>query len=269
MDQRHVPRGLLSVPLTALLACGYGAGGMPSAAGSEELPEGRGVRLDRDVIVHAAQRVLDEDGLTGLTLRRIGNELGADPTAIYRHFRDKDELVTELADRAFTAIPAPDPALPWQERLRRVLRGGLELYRANPDFAFQLAVQPDDTPGLQRIAETILGALAEAGLGPRDRAIVYQLMTNYAVGSGLFISQLVLDGWGPEEIPAVRRTYAALPPEQYPHCVESAPFLFPDQDDVYDMGVDMLVGAIESFARSRAAPDDEPSNGATGKRRRE
>ena len=209
--------------------------------------ETRTVRLDREVIVRAAQHILDEDGLAGLTLRRIGSELGADPTAIYRHFRDKDELVIELADRAFASIPEPDPALPWQERLRRLLRGALELYRTNPDFAIALSHQPDDTPGLERIAETTLQALADAGLDPRERAVVYQLLTNYAVGSGLYISQLALDDWGPETIPAVRRTYAALPPERFPRCVESAPHLFPDLDDVYDRGVDVLIAAIENL----------------------
>jgi AcrR family transcriptional regulator len=218
----------------------------------------RGVRLDRETIVRAAQRVLDEDGLAGLTVRRIGSELGADPTAIYRHFRDKDELVVELADRAFASLPEPDPALPWQERLRRMLRAALELYRENPDFAIQLSHQPDDTPGLQRIAEAVLGTLAEAGLGPRERAVVHQLITNYAVGSGLFISQMALDDWGPETMPAVRRAYAALPPSEYPHCVESAPYLFPDLDDVYDLGVDMLIAAIEKLAPPRATSEGRP-----------
>ena len=213
-----------------------------------EEPAGRGVRLDREVIVRAAQRVLDEEGLPGLTVRRIGTELGADPTAIYRHFRDKDELVAELADRVFLSAPIPDPALPWQTRLREMLHSALDLYRHNPGFALQLSAQSDDTPGLQRIAESVLGVLADAGLGPRERAVVYQLVTNYAVGSGLFISQLTLDDWGPETMPAVRRTYGALPPAEYPHCVESAPFLFPDQDDVYGLGVDMLVAAIEKLA---------------------
>jgi AcrR family transcriptional regulator len=208
----------------------------------------RSVRLDRELIMRAAERVLEEEGLPGLTVRRIGSELGADPTAIYRHFRDKDELVVELADRVFTSLPMPDPALPWQARLRRMLRDALDLYRANPGFALQLCVQPDDTPGLQRIAENVLATLAEAGLDPRERALVYQLITNYAVGSGLFISQLTLDDPGLETMPAVRRTYAALPPQQYPHCVESAPHLFPDQDEVYDLGLDMLIAAIEKLA---------------------
>jgi len=50
-----------------------------------------------------------------------------------------------------------------------MLRDALELYRSNPAFAVQLSRQPDDTPGLERIAETMLGTLADAGLGPRDR----------------------------------------------------------------------------------------------------
>jgi AcrR family transcriptional regulator len=208
----------------------------------------RSVRLDREVIVSAAQRILDEDGLSGLTVRRIGSVLGADPTAIYRHFRGKDELVVELADRVFASVSAPDPSLPWQDRVRQMLHEALDLYRTNPGFALQLSAQPDDTPGLQRIAEHVLGALAQAGLEPRDRAIVYQLITNYAVGSGLFISQLTLDGWGDETIPATRRVYAALPPSDYPHCVESAQYLWPDQDEVYDLGVEMLIAAIEKLA---------------------
>jgi AcrR family transcriptional regulator len=209
--------------------------------------ETRTVKLDREVIVRAAQRIVEDEGLAGLTLRRIGGELGADPTAIYRHFRDKDELVVELADRAFASIAFPDPALPWQERLRELSRGALELYRTNPDFAIALSHQPDDTPGLERIAEAVLAALADAGLGPRERAIYYQLLTNYVVGSGLYISQLALDDWGPETIPAVRRAYAVLPPEAFPRCVESAAHLFPDMDDVYDRGVDVLIAAIENL----------------------
>jgi AcrR family transcriptional regulator len=208
------------------------------------------VRLDRELIVQAARRILADEGLSKLTVRRIGAELGADPTAIYRHFRSKSELVTELADLAFLSVPWPDPELPWQERLRQGLRAALALYRDNPDFAIALSHQDDNTPGLRRIAEMVLSILTEAGLDAREAAIGYQLITNYAVGSGLFISQLTLDDWGPNTIPAVRRAYAALPPDEYPHAVASAPHLFPDMDEVYDLGVDMFIEAIEQRVRA-------------------
>ena len=207
------------------------------------------VRLDRELIVQAARRILADEGLGKLTMRRIGSELGVDPTAIYRHFRSKHELVAALADLAFLSIPEPDPELPWQDRLRGLLRAALALYRDNPDFAIQLSHQDDDTPGLERIAEITLGILADAGLDARERAVGYQLITNYAVGSGLFISQLTLDDWGPSTIPAVRRAYAALPPDEYPHAVESAPHLFPEMDEVYDLGIDMFIEAIEHRVR--------------------
>jgi AcrR family transcriptional regulator len=212
---------------------------------------GAAVRLDREMIVEAAQRILAGEGLGQLTMRRIGSELGADPTAAYRHFRSKQELVIELADRAFLSLPEPDPTLPWQERLRRFVRDALALYRSNPDFAIQLSHQDDDTPGLRRIAEISLGILAEAGLDPRERAVAYQLLTNYVVGSGLFISQLTLDDWGPGTVPAARRAYAALPPDKYPHCVESARHLFPDMDEAFGLGVDMFIHAIERRTEER------------------
>ena len=231
---------------------------MPATARGRARGDGdeRRVPLDRDAIVETAQRVLERDGLRGLTMRRIGAELGIDPAAVYRHFRNKDELVVALADRAFAGIPVPDPGFSWQERLRAGLRGALDLYRSNPDFAIALSHQPDDTPGLERIAEMILGLLAEAGLDPRERAYAYQLLTNYAVGSGLYISQLTLDDWGPGTIPQVRRTYAALPGQTHPNCVASAEHLWPDQDEAFEMGVDMLIAGIERLARDGTTTEE-------------
>jgi AcrR family transcriptional regulator len=229
----------------------------PRSAGPLDEREARRARLDREVIVVAAQRILADEGLGALTMRRIGDALGADPTAVYRHFRDKGELVIELADRAFASIPEPDPALPWPERLRGLLHSALGLYRTDPEFAIQLSHQPEDTPGLQRVAELALGALADAGLGPREQGIAYQLLTNYAVGSGLYMSQLTLDDWGPELIPQLRRSYAALPPEQYPNCVATAAHLWPDLGAVYERGVDLLIDAIEALA-SHATTKESP-----------
>jgi AcrR family transcriptional regulator len=223
---------------------------MSAAAGGETAgqPDARRAPLDRETIVDAAQRILDAEGLGGLTMRRIGTELGVDPAAVYRHFRNKDALVVALADRAFASIREPDRSLPWQQRLRALLWDALRLYRGRPDFAMALAHQPDDTPGLERVAELCLEMLGEVGLDARGRAYAFQLITNYAVGSGLYISQLALDDWA-ETIPAVRRGYATLPPEQYPNCVASAEHLWPDLDEVYDLGLDMLIAGIERLAQ--------------------
>jgi AcrR family transcriptional regulator len=57
--------------------------------------------LDREMFVRTALRVLSEVGLDGLTLRKIAAELGVQAPAMYWHFKNKQELLDEMATTAF------------------------------------------------------------------------------------------------------------------------------------------------------------------------
>lgn len=59
---------------------------------------GRRVTLSRGIILDAAFRVVDGAAMNDLTMSRLGRELDADPSAVYRHFRNKDELLLAMAD---------------------------------------------------------------------------------------------------------------------------------------------------------------------------
>ena len=54
--------------------------------------------LSRELILEAAFRVVDADEMNDITMSRLGRELDADPSAVYRHFRNKDELLLAMAD---------------------------------------------------------------------------------------------------------------------------------------------------------------------------
>lgn len=54
--------------------------------------------LSREVILDAAFRVVDGVAMHDLTMSRLGRELNADPSAVYRHFRNKDEILLAMAD---------------------------------------------------------------------------------------------------------------------------------------------------------------------------
>jgi AcrR family transcriptional regulator len=60
--------------------------------------------LSRELIADTAMRLTLEQPTTTLTLARLGAELSADPTALYRHYRSRDELIRELADRLYGEI---------------------------------------------------------------------------------------------------------------------------------------------------------------------
>ena len=64
---------------------------------------GRGLTAER--IVDAAARVYDRGG-DDFSLRELGAELGVHPTAMYRHFRDKQEILLAVADRALEGVAA-------------------------------------------------------------------------------------------------------------------------------------------------------------------
>ena len=216
-------------------------------------------RLDRERILDAAQAIADEDGVAKLTMRRIGAELGVDPTAIYRHFRDKNELLIELADRLFAIGPEIDPALDWRETLRIDLRYGLDRYRRHPALAMLLAVQPDDTPSLQRIADEMIALLRRAGLTMPQAAQMHQVIENHVVGTGLYYS-LLENSSDPRlhDPEAMRRVYALLPADEYPHAVEASPHLFPDLDESFDRASELIIDAIERVAEANTSvPADD------------
>src|SRR5699024_8303401 len=91
-------------------------------------------RLNREQLLEAARRICDTEGLESLTLRRLGAELGVDATALYRHFRDKADLLTAMIDDMFASIPRPPATGTWRENLRQIMHQWWGLYRNNPSL---------------------------------------------------------------------------------------------------------------------------------------
>jgi AcrR family transcriptional regulator len=59
-----------------------------------------------NALVAAAERLVGKHGVAGFSLREAARAVGVDPAACYRHFRDKDAILTELARRGFTRMAA-------------------------------------------------------------------------------------------------------------------------------------------------------------------
>ncbi|MFM2720324.1 TetR family transcriptional regulator [Microbacterium mcarthurae (nom. nud.)] len=62
-------------------------------------PPGRGRGHSADDVARAALRILDDDGLADLTMRRLATRLDVQPSALYWHFPNKQSLLAELSDR--------------------------------------------------------------------------------------------------------------------------------------------------------------------------
>lgn len=225
-----------------------------SAAPASPPAAKRPARLDREKILVAAEAIVGDEGVAALTMRRIGRELGNDPTAVYRHFRNKDELLVMLAQRLFHISPEIDEDADWREQLRLQIRYALSRYRVHPDLATLLASQPDDTPALQRINDTSIRLLRKAGLDLADAALMSHVIENHVVGTGLYYS-LCEHGGDPRlnDPSGMRRAYALLADDEMPDAAEAAPYLFPDLDEIFDHATELILDAVERLARERPA----------------
>ncbi len=90
----------------------------------------------RDVVARAIE-VLDDYGLGDLTMRRLGSELGVQPSALYHHFANKQTLLAAVADEILTRGSRPVPVGQWDERASAVcadLRDAMLAYRDGADL---------------------------------------------------------------------------------------------------------------------------------------
>lgn len=122
------------------------------------------MRYRRTDVVSRAVDVLDGYGLADLTMRRLGAELGVQPSALYHHFANKQSLLAAVADEILTRAPWPDGG-PWETEATRVctvLRDALLAYR---DGAEVVATVWSFGLGAARPYDALVTALSDAGLG--------------------------------------------------------------------------------------------------------
>jgi AcrR family transcriptional regulator len=207
--------------------------------------------LDHDLILEKAREIVQRDGLVALTMRRLGHELGADATAMYRHFRNKAALLTALIDELFVEIPEPDASRTWRENLHDLMYAWWLIYRNNEGLAQAMAGQPDDEPRLFHLTEWTIRELKRAGVADDELGLYHQTIYNHTVGNGLvsaFSPWLTTQALRDEQ----RRKYAALDPAQFPSAAAAARTIYPDTEGAFLFSIDLLLDSIENRAAASA-----------------
>ena len=211
--------------------------------------------LTRKAIVDAALALLDRDGLSGLSMRKLAQELDAGAASLYWHVGDKEELLSLLLDRIVgeSKIPAPDPAN-WQEQVKEMGRETRRLLQRHRDAAQismgRIPAGPESLPVLERY----LAVLAAAGLPPRVIAYAADMFALY-VGGFAFEESLRVPPLGDASASTAQLAdyYRSLPPDAFPTLVGLADDLTAgDADERFEFGLELLVRGLEAMVAKRA-----------------
>ena len=134
-----------------------------------------------DVVAHAVE-LLDTHGLGALTMRRLGTELGVQPSAIYHHFENKQTLLAAVADEILERVPATRTATDWADRVREVCAGLRGAMLACTDGADVVATVWAFGLGAQRPADELEEALVDAGAPAELVAVASRTLLHYVFG---------------------------------------------------------------------------------------
>jgi AcrR family transcriptional regulator len=201
--------------------------------------------LDRDRVIRGARELLEEAGLDELTMRRLAEHLGTKVASLYRHVRDKDEVLALVAEDLCSELPAVAPDGSWQEQLRALAWSFRAEFARRRDAARLLASTPPIGPRRLALIEVVLSVLRRSGLGDRDVAwAAYHfnnLVTEFAADEARFAS-LQREG----SFDDARQRFASLPDDRFPTVVALAEHLASgDADGLFRFGVDLWIGGLE------------------------
>lgn len=218
----------------------------------------RKVRLDTLKIVSAGLEVAAESASGSFSPKMLGDKLGVDPSAVYRHFASKRDLMEALLDavhlRALEQVTAPREE--WRERILQLASATLLEYCRHPSIASEAMTLTTHGPGEFGAVELLLDALSTCGLSDDEVVAHYALISSYmlSMASGIARSRSDLGDLRPEE-PEDDGPWLDGPiladPRRYPQTARLTLLLADLRDrEIYLQGVNVLLDAAERDAQS-------------------
>jgi AcrR family transcriptional regulator len=191
------------------------------------------VPLSRERIVDAAVEFIEERGLPGLSMRRLGSILGVEAMSLYRYVPGREHLLDAVVQRIVEEMANdPDvidrPEHGWQDFLQRLAHGIRRVALSHPKAFPLVASRPAEAPWLRpplrslRWVEAFLVGLGEEGFNDTAAVEAYRAFTSFLLGHLLLEVAALGADLGPLDVveedvdttlgpyPAVRRLRGSL-----------------------------------------------------------
>ena len=219
--------------------------------------KGRGPLSQRE-IQEVALRLIDEEGLEALTVRRLGAALGVDPMTLYRHFENKEALLDGVTELLWAEVERESrDGGDWKDQLRSIASSLRNLAHAHPN-AYSLLMTREVMPeAALSLSEAKLNALKEARFDEDLAAQAVRTLVSYGIGSGAVeLSYLLSEDRGSAE-PAseterLMRIMRMVPRDVPPHLAKVASIICDcDVDAQFDFGLEVILTGLEAKLNRR------------------
>jgi AcrR family transcriptional regulator len=202
--------------------------------------------LNRERVLHAAVELADEGGTGALTMQGIGRRLGVEAMSLYRHVRNKDDILDGMVDLVFAEVELPADRSSWRTVLRARSISARAALRRHPWAITLMESRMAPGPANLRSHEDTLSVLLDSGCAATMATHAYNLLDSYVLGFAL--QEVNLPFSNAEELAAVGELLIAqVPADQYPNLVRVSAELFAsgfDYADEFEFGLDLILDGI-------------------------
>lgn len=205
--------------------------------------------LDRKIVIATALKLLGEVGLEALTLRRLAEKLGVQAPAIYWHFKNKQDLLDEMATTVMRIesermkARAHLKGVAWLRWYGRFLRRMLLRYR---DGARMLSGTRLTDPSLYESMEKSLGKMRDAGFSTYDATVILSTVYSYAVGFVIEEQAVFPEEGKKDEAYQIENRSRRMNVDKTPLAMEAGSYLFTKFDRRFNSGLELILAGIEA-----------------------
>jgi AcrR family transcriptional regulator len=219
--------------------------------------------LNRDRVLRAAVALADKDGMSSLSMRKLGEALGVEAMSLYNHVANKGDLLDGMIDIVFGEIdlPAADGDRAdgdradggWRAQMRRRAISARQVLRRHSWAIGLMESRTSPGPATLRHHDAVLGCLRQSGFSLELTAHAYSLLDSYIYGFALQEASLPF-GSGEEAAQVAQDIFGQFQPGQYPWLTEIAVahVVQPGYEyaDEFETGLDLILDALQA-ARER------------------
>jgi AcrR family transcriptional regulator len=217
---------------------------------------GHRVPLNRDRVLRAAVSRADRDGISSLSMRKLGEALGVEAMSLYNHVASKSDLLDGMIDIVFSEIDLPLADGDWKDAMRRRAISARQVLRRHPWAIGLMESRTSPGPATLRHHDAVLGCLRRDGFSVELTAHAYSLLDSYIYGFALQEAGLPF-GTGEEAAQVAQQISAQFASGQYPYLTEMATehVLRPGYDygDEFVAGLDLILDGLAAAAARQAS----------------
>jgi AcrR family transcriptional regulator len=208
--------------------------------------------LSRERVLETAVGFADRHGLEALSMRKLGEELGASAMSAYYYFPNKERLLDGMVDVVFGEIEPPSAELDWKTAMRRRALSTREALNRHRWAIGHMEGRTDHGPANIQLHDAVLGCLRAAGFSLEATVHAYSVQDAYIYGFVLQETDMApqsADDFAAEaqrQMDAYQDQLAA-----YPHIAEvvggHVAKVGYDYDTEFQFGLDLILAGLEAL----------------------